>query len=69
MAISGLSLVLITPSGGSSHEQPKPARNRILYWPGAPANAPPVNIWRLVPHGNSLLASDMNFGLNIDLYN
>ena len=30
---------------------------------GAPANAPPVNIWSVVPHGDLLLVSDRNFGL------
>jgi len=32
---------------------------------GAPAGAPPVNIWSVVPHGSLLLASDRNFGLYI----
>lgn len=32
---------------------------------GAPANAPPVNIWSVVPHGGLLLASDRNYGLYI----
>ncbi|MGH9248207.1 MAG: PA domain-containing protein [Acidimicrobiales bacterium] len=32
---------------------------------GAPAGAPPVNIWSVVPHGGLLLASDRNYGLYI----
>jgi hypothetical protein len=32
---------------------------------GAPAGAPPVNIWSAVPHGDLLLASDRNYGLYI----
>lgn len=32
---------------------------------GAPVGAPPVNIWSVVPHGDLLLASDRNFGLDI----
>jgi len=32
---------------------------------GAPAAAPAVNIWSVVPHGDLLLASDRNYGLYI----
>ena len=32
---------------------------------GAPADAPPVNIWGVVPHNGLLLLSDMSFGLYI----
>lgn len=32
---------------------------------GAPADAPAVDIWSVVPHGDLLLASDRNFGLYI----
>jgi hypothetical protein len=32
---------------------------------GAPADAPAVNIWSVVPHGDLLLASDRNYGLYI----
>jgi hypothetical protein len=32
---------------------------------GAPADAPPVNIWSVVPHEGLLLASDRNYGLYI----
>ena len=43
------------------------APREIGFWTGlgAPSNAPPVNIWSVIPHGNLLLASDMNFGLYI----
>jgi hypothetical protein len=46
----------------------RPAAPReIGFWAGAgaPANAPAVNIWSVVPHGDLLLASDRNFGLYI----
>jgi hypothetical protein len=32
---------------------------------GAPAGAPPVNLWSVVPHGGLLLASDRSYGLYI----
>jgi hypothetical protein len=32
---------------------------------GTPADAPPVNIWSVVPHGDLLVASDFNYGLYI----
>jgi hypothetical protein len=32
---------------------------------GAPAGAPAVNIWSVVPHGDLLLASDRNYGLYV----
>jgi PA domain/LVIVD repeat len=32
---------------------------------GAPAGAPPVNIWSVVPHSGLLLASDRSYGLYI----
>lgn len=32
---------------------------------GAPADAPSVNIWSVVPHGDLLVASDFNYGLYI----
>jgi hypothetical protein len=43
------------------------APKELGFWTGAgaPANAPAVNIWSVVPHGNLLLASDRNFGLYI----
>lgn len=43
------------------------APREIGFWTGAgaPANAPAVNIWSVVPHGNLLLVSDRNFGLYI----
>jgi hypothetical protein len=43
------------------------APREIGFWTGlgAPSNAPPVNIWSVVPHGDLLLVSDMNFGLYI----
>jgi len=46
----------------------RPARPReIASWTGqgAPAGAPPVNIWSVVPHNDLLLVSDRNFGLYI----
>lgn len=46
----------------------RPAAPReIGFWAGegAPADAPPVNIWSAVPHGDLLLASDRNYGLYI----
>jgi hypothetical protein len=45
-----------------------PSRPReIAYWTGqgAPAGAPAVNIWSVVPHRGVLLASDRNYGLYI----
>ena len=45
-----------------------PARPReIASWTGqgAPAGAPPVNIWSVIPHRGLLLASDRDFGLYI----
>jgi hypothetical protein len=45
-----------------------PARPReIASWTGqgAPAGAPPVNIWSVVPHRGLLLASDRDFGLYV----
>jgi hypothetical protein len=46
--------------------QPSKPRS-IGFWTGAgaPANAPAVNIWSVVPHGDLLLVSDRNFGLYI----
>ena len=46
--------------------QPSQPRE-IGYWigAGAPEDAPPVDIWSVVPHGNLLLASDRNHGLYI----
>jgi hypothetical protein len=43
------------------------APREIGYWVGedAPAGAPPVNIWGVLPHGDLVLASDMNYGLYI----
>ena len=46
----------------------QPSRPReIGYWTGegAPEDAPAVDIWSVVPHGNLLLASDRNHGLYI----
>ena len=46
----------------------KPWRPReIASWTGqgAPAGAPPVNIWSVVPHRGILLASDRDFGLYV----
>jgi hypothetical protein len=39
----------------------------VAFWTGegAPANAPPVMIWSVVPHRRVLLASDRNFGLYV----
>jgi len=39
----------------------------VAFWigAGAPADAPAVNIWSVVPHQNVLLASDRNYGLYI----
>lgn len=46
--------------------QPSAPRS-IGFWTGAgaPANAPAVNIWSVVPHGDLMLVSDRNFGLYI----
>ena len=43
------------------------APREIGFWTGAgaPSDAPPVNIWSVVPHGDLLIASDRNFGLYI----
>lgn len=43
------------------------APQEIGFWTGAgaPADAPAVNIWSVVPHGGLLLASDRNYGLYI----
>jgi hypothetical protein len=46
----------------------RPSRPReVASWTGqgAPAGAPPVNIWSVVPHNGLLLASDRDFGLYI----
>jgi hypothetical protein len=46
----------------------RPSRPReIASWTGqgAPAGAPPVNIWSVVPHRGILLASDRDFGLYV----
>src|SRR3712207_345547 len=39
----------------------------VGYWTGlgAPADAPPVDIWSVVPHRGVLLASDRNYGLYV----
>jgi hypothetical protein len=39
----------------------------IGSWTGedAPEDAPAVDIWSVVPHGDFLLASDRNYGLYI----
>jgi hypothetical protein len=39
----------------------------VAFWvgAGAPADAPPVMIWSVVPHNGLLLASDRNYGLYI----
>jgi hypothetical protein len=39
----------------------------VAFWTGqgAPAGAPPVNIWSVVPHRGLLLASDRDFGLYV----
>jgi hypothetical protein len=46
--------------------QPKSPRE-IGFWTGAgaPADAPKVNIWSVVPHNGLLLASDRNYGLYV----
>jgi hypothetical protein len=46
--------------------RPKAPRE-IGFWTGAgaPADAPAVNIWSVVPHNGLLLASDRNYGLYI----
>jgi hypothetical protein len=43
----------------------------IASWTGqgAPAGAPPVNIWSVVPHRGLLLASDRDFGLYVLRHN
>jgi hypothetical protein len=43
------------------------AAREMAFWAGAgaPADAPAVNIWSVVPHGDLLLASDRNFGLYV----
>lgn len=43
------------------------APRELGFWQGAgaPADAPAVNIWSVVPHGDLLVASDRNFGLYI----
>jgi hypothetical protein len=43
------------------------APEEVAFWvgAGAPADAPPVNIWSVVPHEGLLLASDRNYGLYI----
>jgi hypothetical protein len=43
------------------------APEEVAFWvgAGAPADAPPVNIWSVVPHEDLLLASDRNYGLYI----
>lgn len=43
------------------------APREMGFWAGAgaPAGAPAVNIWSVVPHGGLLLASDRNFGLYV----
>jgi hypothetical protein len=46
----------------------RPSRPReVASWTGqgAPAGAPPVNIWSVVPHRGVLLASDRDFGLYV----
>jgi PA domain/LVIVD repeat len=46
----------------------RPSQPReIASWTGqgAPAGAPPVNIWSVVPHRGVLLASDRDFGLYV----
>lgn len=46
----------------------RPASPReVAFWTGAgaPADAPPVNVWSVVPHGDLLLVGDRNFGLYI----
>lgn len=41
--------------------------HEIGFWAGAgaPADAPAVNVWSIVPHGDLLLVSDRNYGLYI----
>ena len=43
------------------------APREVAFWKGAgaPADAPAVNIWSVVPHGDLLVASDRNYGLYI----
>jgi hypothetical protein len=43
------------------------APRETAFWTGAgaPAGAPAVGIWSIVPHGDLLLMSDRNFGLYI----
>ena len=43
------------------------APEEVAFWTGAgaPADAPPVMIWSVVPHEGLLLASDRNYGLYI----
>jgi len=43
------------------------APREIGFWTGAgaPAGAPSVNIWSVVPHGSLLLTSDRNYGLYV----
>jgi hypothetical protein len=43
------------------------APREVGYWTGAgaPADAPPVDIWSVVPHRDVLLASDRNYGLYV----
>ena len=43
------------------------APQEVAFWvgEGAPVDAPAVDIWSVVPHGDLLLASDRNFGLYI----
>jgi hypothetical protein len=43
------------------------AAREMAFWAGAgaPADAPAVNIWSVVPRGDLLLASDRNFGLYV----
>lgn len=46
----------------------RPSQPReVASWTGqgAPAGAPPVNIWSVVPHRGVLLASDRDFGLYV----
>jgi hypothetical protein len=50
----------------------RPSRPReVASWTGqgAPAGAPPVNIWSVVPHRGVLLASDRDFGLYVLKHN
>jgi hypothetical protein len=43
------------------------APEEVAFWvgAGAPADAPPVNIWSVVPHRGLLYASDRNYGLYV----